>query len=417
MAQIGWIDFSREDRDKVKRIMAAIRPEGQLDELGVGRVRDALANKLFPGLSTIQTRAKYFFIVPYIIREYISLPASERKKTKPELYLENKQHEIKNRLRELYKGKENTGIIGVTLSEQSKIVRPPSVIYWVGIQTFRCMQTNGLSISSYLRNLHYLNPLENTYNEDKSDIKDDADAICDGTYNSILVPRVHPDWKEQIDIELTKTEAQFLKAALSEKKNPYLTNSVLSEIFLNNSLLELFCQEKNFQEFARKAVRLPDISPILKADLILAHDFSYLIHGAHILYNHMLQEHFFKEQYDSSFLLQFRQWLNELKTTLIHFSGFQINALRHLAGYDFFDLWWKYVNEAFHAPDATLPKMEELIRQRERISKNKKARLQNSRETNPDMKPGKWIGLQLLSFRYGNAKRIIDDIINGEKNA
>ena len=33
-------------------------------------VRDALANVFFPGTSTIQTRAKYFLIVPRIFKEY-----------------------------------------------------------------------------------------------------------------------------------------------------------------------------------------------------------------------------------------------------------------------------------------------------------------------------------------------------------
>jgi hypothetical protein len=32
-------------------------------------VRDALANILFPGTSTIQTRARYFLLVPWIYRE------------------------------------------------------------------------------------------------------------------------------------------------------------------------------------------------------------------------------------------------------------------------------------------------------------------------------------------------------------
>lgn len=32
------------------------------DELGIGTVRDAFADALFPGTSTIQTRAHYFLI-------------------------------------------------------------------------------------------------------------------------------------------------------------------------------------------------------------------------------------------------------------------------------------------------------------------------------------------------------------------
>lgn len=39
MTQIGWIDFSSRDRERVKQIIERIRPEGQLDELGVGYLR------------------------------------------------------------------------------------------------------------------------------------------------------------------------------------------------------------------------------------------------------------------------------------------------------------------------------------------------------------------------------------------
>ena len=35
------------------------------DELGIGSVRDAFADTLFPGTSTITTRARYFLLVPW----------------------------------------------------------------------------------------------------------------------------------------------------------------------------------------------------------------------------------------------------------------------------------------------------------------------------------------------------------------
>lgn len=64
--QIGYIDFSKEERDKVLATLKLLTVPSALDELGIGRIRDAFANKLFPGLSTIQTRAKYYVIIPYL---------------------------------------------------------------------------------------------------------------------------------------------------------------------------------------------------------------------------------------------------------------------------------------------------------------------------------------------------------------
>lgn len=69
--QLGWIDFSKEDRQKALAVMNLLSEQGAVDELGIGIVRDTFANYFFPGTSTIQTRAKYFLIVPYMLREAV----------------------------------------------------------------------------------------------------------------------------------------------------------------------------------------------------------------------------------------------------------------------------------------------------------------------------------------------------------
>lgn len=58
--QLGWIDFSKEDRQKAFDVINLLSEQGAVDELGIGVIRDAFANYFFPGTSTIQTRAKYF---------------------------------------------------------------------------------------------------------------------------------------------------------------------------------------------------------------------------------------------------------------------------------------------------------------------------------------------------------------------
>ena len=69
--QLGWIDFSKEDRQKAFDVINLLSEQGAVDELGIGVIRDAFANYFFPGTSTIQTRAKYFLIVPYMLREAV----------------------------------------------------------------------------------------------------------------------------------------------------------------------------------------------------------------------------------------------------------------------------------------------------------------------------------------------------------
>ena len=70
VSQIGWIDFSSFDRDRVKQVLSQLQIPGTLDELGIGALRDGFSDFLFPGFSTIQTRAKYLITVPRILRDF-----------------------------------------------------------------------------------------------------------------------------------------------------------------------------------------------------------------------------------------------------------------------------------------------------------------------------------------------------------
>ena len=67
--QLGWIDFSKEQRNKVIRVINLLSEPEAVDELGIGIIRDGFANIFFPGTSTIQTRSKYFLLVPYILND------------------------------------------------------------------------------------------------------------------------------------------------------------------------------------------------------------------------------------------------------------------------------------------------------------------------------------------------------------
>ena len=49
---LGWIDFSRSDRDKVLNVLDKLSEPTTLDELGIAPVRDGFANLFFPGTSS-----------------------------------------------------------------------------------------------------------------------------------------------------------------------------------------------------------------------------------------------------------------------------------------------------------------------------------------------------------------------------
>lgn len=47
--QLGWIGFSKEDRQKALDVINLLSEQGAVDELGIGIVRDAFANYFFRG--------------------------------------------------------------------------------------------------------------------------------------------------------------------------------------------------------------------------------------------------------------------------------------------------------------------------------------------------------------------------------
>ena len=125
---LGWIDFSKDERNKVLNVIHLLDEPGAVDELGIGAVRDAFADYFFPGTSTVQTRAKYFLIVPYVLLE----AGSGKYGSDLNTILRRIDNEERN-CRDILIKTSNDGVIG-SLVPKSWVLRTPSNIYWNGIK-------------------------------------------------------------------------------------------------------------------------------------------------------------------------------------------------------------------------------------------------------------------------------------------
>src|ERR1700681_1137461 len=65
MSAFVWLDCSEREHRKMLDVIDLFREHDTRDEFGIGSVRDAFADMLFPGTSTIMTRARYFLLVPW----------------------------------------------------------------------------------------------------------------------------------------------------------------------------------------------------------------------------------------------------------------------------------------------------------------------------------------------------------------
>ena len=88
-------------------------------------MRDAFADLMFPGTSTIQTVAKYFLLVPwgYLALEHKRTPSSK-------IGLRARKMEIELS-RQLEEAGATDGVIGRRAKE--KLQRLPSSVYWQGL--------------------------------------------------------------------------------------------------------------------------------------------------------------------------------------------------------------------------------------------------------------------------------------------
>ncbi|MFM7930784.1 MAG: DUF6361 family protein [Pirellula sp.] len=85
MSSLGWVDFSSDHRERVKSVIDQLSAPGVIDELGIGVIRDSFSDELFPGLSTIQTRAKYYVTIPRIFKDFEKLAPKAKRKLRLEM--------------------------------------------------------------------------------------------------------------------------------------------------------------------------------------------------------------------------------------------------------------------------------------------------------------------------------------------
>ena len=408
MAGLGWIDFSPEHRDKVASVIDLLKPEGRVDELGIGVIRNALSDILFPGTSTIQTRAKYFLIIPRIFKEFQT--KYENKKTKPKLkdYLKNRENQVIRILAEKFKDTEELGIIGITLAGtpiSRELARNPSSIYWTGLRLFRIIRTR-LSLTEYIakhdKQESFIDLLAITEDEKG----DDRDAGYEDAFG-VSLPDNNRDWDRELSIDLEYEEAGFLRDKIIDNHSDKLIGQVLKD----KKLMDVFVKIRNFRDmcdvFSEKA-----IPQKTKTHLKLAKDFDEIIHGAHIRYNCLLQGKFGTDAKLNEFSEMWDDWWRQITTDgLVH--EFDENQLIELSTTlktftrTFVQNWVDGIRKS-----KPIPFFDRLVTNQERANKGGKARLR----VGATERVSDWIGIDGLSYRFPVARTIVNDIKQGLSN-
>ena len=179
------------------------REKGTVDELGFAPIRDAFADHFFPGTSTIQTKARYFLIIPWIMLRY-----ERRKLSAQELASKLRIRETRMINALLAGSKDPTGIIG--REAQASLRRMPSRVYWRGLNLWDIRLFNG-SIDQYFRRLS-----RDIAKPTTQLVTDDGEPLGGGSRNwHSALPSEPEGLYDAASLALSATEAQFLKDRIS----------------------------------------------------------------------------------------------------------------------------------------------------------------------------------------------------------
>ena len=397
--QLGWVDFSREDREKVLDVMNLLQEQGAVDEIGIGLVRDAFANLFFPGTSTVQTVAKYFLIVPYVLKEATEgRYGNDLNKILRKIDLEEKECGI--RLMQNCPGEE--GIIGRRVLPKSWVARKPSNIYWNGIRTYGIC-TQDLTIPELLKASVILQAQKKTSalgnkGDDAADSeRDDADAGRDVATQLFSVPDdYYADWRTDLSIHLTATEAAFLRKMIETS-----VSASLLGYLLRNSI-----DVTKYDSFEAIYEDLGAVVPVeLARTMKLACDFNRLVYTARVRYNYILSAGqnetavaewtYIEENMQHMMSVDVDDVLQTLHITNFRLRRFLTSFKAALLVKD------------LDAADKALIDREVEIKTRSRAKLCKR----------DDYANDTWIGGRYLDYRFSSAKRIITDIYRGEEAA
>jgi len=399
MLNIGWIDFSKEHQKRVRDVLNLLKKSGAVDELGIGVLRDRFADRLFPGTSTIQTRAKYFFIVPWIIRNL------EKEGFSGEKFANELARREVQMVNVLWK----PGVRGIIGAESGEALqRKPSEIYWSGLRAYNIFRYPQMSLGQYLRVAGKAAiRLSGDFQKDPSgeDASISGEDVIGPFWN---IPPPPDTWPDQTPIHLTFDEAEFLKERIVTAPG--------SKDSLWAHLLKSFPGEARDREhFFGLQDLVKEMPPEVQEDYRLANDFARLIRGAHIRYNCI----FFK-QANLPEMVEVHQekwedWALEMRG--FPFKNWNVDALferlamgssqAHRSIRAFLKKWTQV---AADINGTDLEGLDNYLMQREEILKGReRAKLRNPLDH--IRKDTTWIGIEHLDFRWSNIRWLLDDMV------
>lgn len=390
-SSLKWLDHDATAYDRSTRLLSLLKEPETRDELGIGRIRDALSDQMFPGTSVIQTRLRYMLLLP---RMFIDLEHSRAAA---------KDFPDRARTAELALNKclkTQDGAFGKESEEALK--RLASSVYWAGLRSWGILLRSG-SQRDYYAAIDQIRA-ERSRKPRGEDGLEDGDPVAPTWHHSIQT-LVASAALQDGSLDVTRDEAVFIR----EQWKRCHPESLLT--WLAND-------ETRLRECA--GASLPWCHPQwssapqpLQELLKHARRFSGLAHGAALVYNLALAEASDNPQRRSDYSNALKGWVDALPEldlrawdmqafwAQIEQSGKPVPVRLR----SFVDDWLALV----HAGKADSAQARELVERRERTLKGNLSRF------SPENLPrwGGASGIGLLNYRWSITRSHLADLLHG----
>lgn len=381
-----WLDHRDEDQLRVRDALAAFDQPGIVDPLGFGIVRDTFSDMLFPGVSTVQTRARYFLLVPWAYRrldvEKVA-PADGARRAR--------ELEVATIQALLQGSDDDEGIIGRNSRAATKQL--PSFIYWGGLARWQIRAFAGTR-QEYVASLAQRRARADAPHDDPwPGLPPEPDGVFDET-----------------TLQLPPAEAEFLMdRVLRSTKGTYLEQLVRDG------------DPDQDGDLPWTHPQATDAPPHIARQLKHAELFSYAVWGASLVYNDELSR-LLEDDGQAPLRQDYQQllarWLDELDARRGELDAWAREDLwSHVlaqnpraAGARGFVDWWLDLAIGDPQRAATDVEVRRELQRRESKMKGPRAKLasRRARERSPSAQGG-----GLMAFRWPQVRQIVGDIHDG----
>jgi hypothetical protein len=399
---LAWLDFSEEEQRRARELLKFFSERDTRDELGIGTVRDALSEAMFPGTSVIQTRARYFLFIPWLFEE-----AERRGITGSAMldWVNRYERRLIEALRRGGWGGVGQGLIGRVAGTGVKTL--PSAIYWTGLQRLGILR-----VSRTREQVAAIGRRADALEEALTELVERPDQLWDPNLPD------PPDGFFQMDqasFELEPEEAEWL----AERIEATTEGSLLEWLVASRS--ELAVGSTAPWENPATTQAPTAIQRVVEH----AKCFSAVMHGAALVYNLLIAERAQEQGLDASGDLvdHYRDRVEEWRVSLDEMTA-------ELAAWDRSEFWELVTtfNRRIPFPTRTFvdrwieialrrrhevaddDQIGRLVANRERLLKGRQSRLSNDRLLH---EWGGSSGAARLTFRWDQVKVLLEDIRHG----